>query len=235
MKNRTLLAKNMEIFHNDIKSKRSGKMCLQTDLEFNQNKIKELNKKFDVDMFHTRLHGGKAFTAEQKIRELKKILLRSKRFEKLRKKRIRPNELIRKAVQNMNETISTKYGFAPETIEKRILDQKDGPYFNEIYDFVRLRKVEKNKIRNAKYNQKIDRKKRTLRRPLNLSEKFFVLAERLKKKDASSKLFKASTKNMPLFNRNRIFTIYKRAKLNNGSYLYWVEEDGKKIKGRFLR
>ena len=49
-------------------------MRLQTDLEFNQNKIKELNKKFDVDMFHTRLHGGKAFVAEQKIRDLKKIL-----------------------------------------------------------------------------------------------------------------------------------------------------------------
>ena len=96
-------------------------------------------------MFHTRLHGGKAFGAKQKIRELKKILLRSKRFEKLRKERIRPNELRRKAVQNMNETISTKYDFAPETIEKRILDQKDGPYFNEIYDFVRLRKIEKTK------------------------------------------------------------------------------------------
>ena len=136
----------------------------------------------------------------------------------------------------MNETISTKYGFAPETIEKRSLDQKDGPYFNEIYDFVRLRKVEKkNKIRWAKYNQKIDRRKRTLRSPLNLSEKVFVLAERLKKKDAPSKLFKASTENMPFFNRNQFFTIYKRAKLNNGSYLYWVEEDGKKMKGRFLR
>ena len=169
MKNRTLLAKKLKIFSNDIKSKRSGKMRLQTDLEFNQNKIKELNKKFDVDMFHTRLYGGKAFAAEQKIRELKKILLRSKRFEKLRKKRIRPNELIRKAVQNMNGTVSTKYGFAPEIIEKRILDQKDSPYINEIYDFVRLRKVEKNKIRNAKYNQKIDRRKRTLRSPLNLS------------------------------------------------------------------
>ena len=96
-------------------------------------------------MFHTWLRGRKAFAAEQKIRELKKILLRSKRFEKLRKKRIRPNELIRKAVQNMNETISTKYGFAPETIEKRILDQKDDPYFNEIYNFVRLRIVEKKK------------------------------------------------------------------------------------------
>ena len=63
-------------------------MRLQTDLEFNQNKIKELNKKFDVDMFHTQLHGGKAFAAEQKIRELKKILLRSKHFEKLKKKEL---------------------------------------------------------------------------------------------------------------------------------------------------
>ena len=43
MKNRNLLVKNLEIFYNDIKSKRSGKKCLQTDLEFNQNKIKELN------------------------------------------------------------------------------------------------------------------------------------------------------------------------------------------------
>ena len=143
MKNRSLLAKKLEVFYNDIKSKTSGKMRLQTDLEFNQNKIKELNIEFDVDMFHTRLRGGKAFAAEKKIRELKKIFLRSKRFKKLRKKRIRPNELIRKAVQNMNETISIKYGFVPETIEKRSLDQKDGPYFNEIYYFVRLRKVEK--------------------------------------------------------------------------------------------
>ena len=81
----------------------------------------------------------------------------------------------------------------------------------------------KKQIRNAKYNQKIDRRKRTLRSPLNLSEKVFVLAERLKKKDAPSKLFKTLAENMPFLNRNRIFTTYNRAKLNNGSYLYWVE------------
>ena len=40
IKNRSLLAKKLEIFYNDIKSKRSGKMHLQTHLEFNQNKIK---------------------------------------------------------------------------------------------------------------------------------------------------------------------------------------------------
>ena len=70
MKNTTLLAKKLEIFYNDAKSKRSGKMRLQTDLEFNQNKIKEFNKKIDVDMFHTQLLSGKTFAAEQKIREL---------------------------------------------------------------------------------------------------------------------------------------------------------------------
>ena len=61
-------------------------MCLQQiDKEFNQHKIKQLNKKFDVEMYHTELCGGKAFAAEQKIREFKKILLRSKRFEKKKK------------------------------------------------------------------------------------------------------------------------------------------------------
>ena len=40
---------------------------------------------------------------------------------------------------------------------------------------------------------------------------------------------------MPFFNGNRIFTIYKKAKLNNGTYLYWVAENSKKIDGRFLR
>ena len=83
----------------------------------------------------------------------------------------------------MNETISTKYGFAPETIEKRSLDQKDGPYFNEIYDFVRLRKVEKNEIRNAKYNKKLKGEK-NFEKLIEFIRKVFVLAERLKKKDA---------------------------------------------------
>ena len=44
MKNRSLLAKKLEVFFNEIQSKRTGKMRLQTDLEFNQNRIKQLNK-----------------------------------------------------------------------------------------------------------------------------------------------------------------------------------------------
>ena len=62
-----------------------------------------------------------------------------------------------------------------------------------------------------------------------------VLAERLRKKDVTGNLYKASTDNIPFFNRERIFTIYKRVKLVNSIYLYRVEEKGKKVEGRFLR
>ena len=135
----------------------------------------------------------------------------------------------------MNKAISTKYQLAPETIEKRSLNPNDHKYFQEIYDFMRPRKIENNQTRTDKYNQELDKRKRKLRSPLNLDEKVLVLAERLKKKGTPGNLYKASTDNIPFFNRNQIFTIYKRVKLNNGTYLYWVEENGKKINGRFLR
>ena len=134
----------------------------------------------------------------------------------------------------MNETILTKYQLATKTIEKRSLNPNNSKYFQEIYDFMTIRETENNQMRNDKYDQKNDRRKRTLRCLLNLDEKVLVLAERLKKKDAPGNLYKVSTNNMSFFNRDRIFTIYQRAKLNK-TYLYWVEEDGKKINGRFLK
>ena len=159
MKNRSLLAKILKLFDEDIEKKRTGRMRLQTSLEFKQNEIKKLNNEFNVDMFRTKVRGGRAFAAGQKIREFKKILLRSKRLEKQRGKGIKPNDLIRKAAQNMNETISTKYQLAPETIEKRSLNPNDDEYFQQNYDFMRLRKVENNQTRNNKYNQKLDGRK----------------------------------------------------------------------------
>ena len=90
-------------------------------------------------------------------------------------------------------------------------------------------------MRNEKYNEKLDRRKKTFRSSLNLAEKVLVLAKRIRKKDAPGRLCKSSTENMLFFNRNRIFTIYKRAKLENGTFLYWLEEGRLKVKGRFLR
>ena len=42
----------------------------------------KLNKKYNVLMFSTNIRNGKAFAAEQKIREFKKLLLKSKRLHK---------------------------------------------------------------------------------------------------------------------------------------------------------
>ena len=104
----------------------------------------------------------------------------------------------------MNKVNSTKYELAPETIKKRSLNPNAGEYFKEVYDFMRLWKIGTNQLRNEKYDEKIDRRKRKLRSPLNLDEKVLVLAERLKKKDAPGSLYKTSTENIPFFNRGRM-------------------------------
>ena len=234
MKNRSLLAKKLKLFYDDIQKKRTGLMRLQTDLEFKQNEILKLNNDYDVEMFHTKVRGGKAFAAEQKIGQFKKLLLKGKRLEKESKKRLKPLQLIANVTKNMNNIISTKYGMAPEVVEQKSLG-KNGSYFKEVYDFLRIRKIGTNRARNLKYDLKKDRRKKQLRSPLNLDEKVLVLAERIRKKDAPGFLFKASTENRPFFNREHIFTIYKRSKLNDGSYLYWLTENGRKIEGRFIR
>ena len=118
-------------------------MCLQTDLEFKQNQIKKLNDEFNVEMFHTKESAERknvCCTPENK--RIKKFLLRSKRFEKSRQNRIKLNDLINKVAQDMSKTISAKYQLGPETIEKRSLNPNDGKYFQEIYDFMRIRKIE---------------------------------------------------------------------------------------------
>ena len=82
-----------------MESKRKGKkMKLQVDQEFQQVRIKDLNKQNNVEMFSTSLRGGKAFAAEQKIRELKT------RISKLndQKLKISPKKVIKISTENMN-------------------------------------------------------------------------------------------------------------------------------------
>ena len=59
-------------------------------------------------MYSTHVRGGKSFAAEQKISELKKLLLRSKRIENFNGNRIKPNELIKKVTFNLNNARSAK-------------------------------------------------------------------------------------------------------------------------------
>ena len=47
-----------------------------------------------------------------------------------------------------------------ENIEEKSLNPKDGKYFQEIYNFMRLNKIQSNEMRVDKYNQRIDRRKK---------------------------------------------------------------------------
>ena len=51
-------------------------MYLQVDNEFQQVKIKDLNEQSNVEIFTTAVRGGKAFAAEQKMRELKSRIVK---------------------------------------------------------------------------------------------------------------------------------------------------------------
>ena len=70
MRKKSNLVQKMELFYKEIEQKRhqKEKLRLQVDLEFQQNEIKKLNQKYNVEMFSTKTRGGKAFAAEQKIR-----------------------------------------------------------------------------------------------------------------------------------------------------------------------
>ena len=115
----------MEIFYKEVEGKRKGqKIRLQTDQEFKQKKIFDLNKKFNVDMFSTAVKGGNAFAAEQKLRELSKRISRLKAMEKMPSKKQNLYEIIKRFVENMNSLPSTKYKQTPNEIEKNSLNSE---------------------------------------------------------------------------------------------------------------
>ena len=137
MKSRKQIRQKLEQFFRDVKSKRnSKKMRLQVDQEFQQVKIKDLNELNNVTMFSTSLRGGKAFAAEQKIRELKTRIAKLKS----QKLKIPPKKIIEISTANMNIRPSAKYGFSPEEVEKRALESEK---FKLLYNMHRLEKTHK--------------------------------------------------------------------------------------------
>ena len=80
-------------------------------------------------------------------------------------------------------------------------------------------KVKEDRDRGRSFGSKIDRRKKRLRDPLEIGEKVLVMAKRLRKKDARRRLYKSTEENKTFFNRDRIFKISERSKLNNNTYL----------------
>ena len=77
MRSRKQILQEMKLFCNKVKIKRKNKrMRLQVDNEFLQVKVKDFINENNVEMFTSSVRGGKAFAAEQKIRQFKTRILK---------------------------------------------------------------------------------------------------------------------------------------------------------------
>ena len=90
-------------------------------------------------MFSTKLRSGKAFAAQQKIREFKKLLFKSKRLHKATKTgRLDPRKLIRNVAQNMNTLTHKNMVFRPKRSRKNLSKTKNFEKFTIFIEWLEL-------------------------------------------------------------------------------------------------
>ena len=211
-RSRKQILQKIYFFYDEVKSKRKNKRIgLQVDHEFHDFKLKDLNDEINVEMLISSVMGGKAFAAEQKIRELRT------RISKLSSQKLKatPTEIIQNSAFNMSNMESEKYGLSAEEIEKRSLaGEQFKPMFN-------MHKIEKPKRLHDRLN-KYDRKGYS-EKDLMVGEKVFILAKRIKKKAVPGKFCKQSVQNISYFNKDRTFIIRKIQSINNIKY-YWFTD-----------
>ena len=175
-------------------------------------------------MFTSTVRDGKAFAAEQKIRELKARIARIN----VQKLKISPTKIIEISTANMNRRPSKKYGIAPVEVER----------FKTLFNMKRIEKTQGLHRRLDDYDTKnYCSKKKQLRENLSISERVYVLAEKKKKKKGRPEGFKSSSvQNISYFNKEKIFTIRAIQAINKITY-YWLKntETNRKVTKRFAR
>ena len=150
-------------------------MRIQADNEFQQVKIKDLNDKYNVEMFSTSIRGGKAFAAEQKIRDLKSRVAKLSAL----KTKVPPTKIILQSAGNMNNVKSEKYDITHNEIEQKSLSSEK---FKTLFNFYRIERSKETSDRLERYDQrKYADKKRKLHENLNIGEKVLISAKRIKK------------------------------------------------------
>lgn len=105
-------------------------------MEFQQNEIKRLNEKYNVEIFSSLVGGGKAYAVEEKIRELKKLLFKSKKVRKASsssKRRLYPKKLIRQICIML---ICKTMAIHPKQLTKTLLKTKNLEKFKISTDFL---------------------------------------------------------------------------------------------------
>ena len=80
----------------------------------------------------------------------------------------------------------------------------------------RLERTNKINQRQDRYDKKkFVRKQKKLTEELFIGEKVYVVAERIKKKSAPGKFYKQSVQNISYFNKDTVFTIRKKYKMDD--------------------
>ena len=205
-------------------------MRLQVHNEFQQVKIKDLNDQNNAEMFTTSVRGGKAFAAEQKIRELKTRIAEIN----VQKLEIASSKIIQNSTLNINLVKSAKYGLSPEEIKRRSLP---GERFKTIFNMHRIVKTKKVHHRLPDYDvKKYSTKRKKIRNELFIGEKVYILAGRIKKKSAQGKFYKQSVQNIRYFNKDKIFIITAIRSIEGIKY-YWLKnaEANGNLSKRFQR
>ena len=145
--------------------------------------------------------------------------MRVSKLSLIKSKSKNPHKLIKMSVDNMNKTISTKYGISPDDLVKRSLLSES---FRLGFNFDQNKTVKKGHNALNKYEAKIySQKKKKLRENLAIGENVLLLAERIKNKSAPGKFYKSSVQNIPFFNKEKIFVISNRSIIDSKAF-YWL-------------
>ena len=112
-----------------------------------------------------------------------------------------PNDIIKKAVDNMNLLPSPKYGIASSEVEKKSLLSE---VYREWFNIRRLGKVSKSQYRYERHKRnKYQKKRKKLRIPLEIGEDVLLLSSRIKKKDSIGLFYKSSADNRSYFDKKQ--------------------------------
>ena len=143
------------------------------------------------------------------------------------KLKLTPKKIIEISTTNMKIKPSVKYGISPENIESKSLS-------NERFKTL-FKKTSKLNARLDRFDKKISqRKRKKLRENLNVGERVYILAKRIKKKSTPGKFYKQSVQNNSYFNKETIYIIRKK-KIVDGIRYYWVKIPLTDLGKRFQR
>ena len=139
-------------------------------------------------------------------------------------------------MNNLNKTRSIKYGFIPNQVEEKDVENSS---FVELHNVHKLVRVNDNKDSIVRYKERKDNyKNRKLRCQLDIEEKVLVITEGLKKKDSPGNVYKSMTENKHFLKRDMVFTINKKVLAENEDayyYYHWLKENDGKVNGGFYR